>query len=53
MQVASINTKDKLKFFIVCLNLFIISLSIPTISTLFILLLPVFLVFFGYLRIPK
>jgi hypothetical protein len=53
MQVASINTKDKLKFLFLCLNLFIIGLSIPTISTLLILLLPLFLVFLGYLRIPK
>ena len=53
MQVTSIKNKDKLKFFILCLNLFVISLSIPAISTLFILLLPLILIFFGYLRIPK
>ncbi|QSV71522.1 MAG: hypothetical protein HEQ20_13135 [Aphanizomenon flos-aquae KM1D3_PB] len=36
-----------------CLNLFIISLAIPIISTLFVLFLPLVLKFFGYLRIPK
>lgn len=53
MQVTSIRTKDKLKFVALCLNLFIISLTIPTISTLFLLFLPLVLKFFGYLRIPK
>lgn len=53
MQVTSIKNKDKLKFVALCLNLFIISLSIPTISTLFLLFLPLVLKFFGYLRIPK
>ncbi|OBQ41737.1 MAG: hypothetical protein AN485_01350 [Anabaena sp. MDT14b] len=53
MQVTSIKNKDKLKFVALCLNLFIISLSLPTISTLFVLFLPLVLKFFGYLRIPK
>jgi hypothetical protein len=53
MQVTSIKNKDKLKFVALCLNLFIIGLMIPTISTLFILFLPLVLKFFGYLRIPK
>ncbi|KHG43001.1 hypothetical protein OA07_01670 [Aphanizomenon flos-aquae 2012/KM1/D3] len=53
MQVTSIKTKDKLKFMALCLNLFIISLAIPIISTLFVLFLPLVLKFFGYLRIPK
>ncbi|MBS3027366.1 MAG: hypothetical protein HCA25_09795 [Dolichospermum sp. DET50] len=53
MQITSIKAKDKLKFVVLCLNLFIIGLAIPTISTLFFLLLPLILKFFGYLRIPK
>lgn len=53
MQVTSIKNKDKLKFVALCLNLFIISLTIPTISTVFLLFLPLVLKFFGYLRIPK
>ncbi|MFY7797606.1 MAG: O-antigen ligase family protein [Dolichospermum sp.] len=53
MQVTSIKNKDKLKFVALCINLFIISLTIPTISTLFLLFLPLVLKFFGYLRIPK
>jgi|LakMenEpi03Aug12_release.lakeMendotaPanAssembly.Ray.scaffolds.fasta_scaffold30683_4 hypothetical protein len=53
MQAISIKTKDKLKFVALCLNLFIISLTIPKISTLFLLFLPLVLKFFGYLRIPK
>lgn len=45
--------KSQIKFLICCLNLTFISLSIPTISTLFLLFLPLVLKFFGYLRIPK
>jgi hypothetical protein len=53
MQVMSIKAKDKLKFVALCPYLFIISLTIPKISLLFLLLLPLVLKFFGYLRIPK
>jgi hypothetical protein len=53
MQVTTIKTKDKLKFVGLCIYLFVISLSVPRMSFLLILLLPFFVSFFGYFRIPK
>lgn len=48
----SIN-KSQVKFLISCLSLAFISLSIPGISTVLILVIPVIFKFMGYLRMPK
>lgn len=48
----SIN-KSQVKFFVYSLTLAFISLSIPRISTVFILVIPVIFKFMGYLRMPK
>jgi hypothetical protein len=54
MEITGRTTKTQsLKFGILCLNLFIIGLSIPKIYFFFVILLPATLSFFGYLRIPK